>query len=563
MSKKRKKKNLKAAIYIRVSTVEQSDNEFSSLDGQENQCRAWIDQKNQITTIGSPSFKVTEVYRDTKSGKDLNRPGIERLMRDAKEGKFDLIVVTKIDRVSRSLKDFLNFFEKLEDYGVDIAAVTQEIDTSSAAGKALQRMLLVFAEFEREMVSERTREKRIETVKQGFWPGGTPRLGYDIVDRKLIVNEEESVLVKEIFNRYLKLKSSRDVAKALNAVGFRNKAYVSKKGKAKGGGKFNNSSILSVLNSRLYLGQYEIEGTVFPGIHEAIIEQETFDQVQKLLLANNVNPNKHQPIKSNTPAILTGICTCGFCSGGMTISSTTNRAKQKYYYYKCSEKNKMGSSEDHNPKDLSVTTLDDFVIETIQCLLKAPELMEAMRKRLKFEGEDQIQELENRIKRVQNLLKALIKDKSNTMKLVTDNVKSTLKETYESQLESIVLNITEKEDEIVFLKDQLEQIKLRKPIGKSAHKRILNEFIQKYNESDIQIKRELTKVLVKNVESFVNQKTDDGIINIKYIADKRLEADWADIKNANTVGVRIFDGLGSPGWIRTNDRSVNSRLLCH
>ena len=223
----------------------------------------------------------------------------------------------------------------------------------------------------------------------------------------------------------------------------------------------------------------------------------------------------------------------------------------------------MGSSEDHNPKDLSVTTLDDFVIETIQCLLKAPELMEAMRKRLKFEGDDQIHELEARIKRINDLIKALKKDKTNTLKLVMDNAHSTLKETYESQLESIVLNISEKEDEIVFLKDQLEQIKLRKPIDKSAHQQILNEFIQRYNESDIQMRRELTKVLVKNVESFVNQKTDDGTINIKYIADKRLEADWADIKDVNTIGVRIFDGSGSPGWIRTNDRSVNSRLLCH
>ncbi len=549
MAKKKKKQTLKAAIYIRVSTVEQSDNEFSSLNGQENQCRTWIEQRNQITTPGSPHIKVSEVYRDTKSGKDLKRPGIERLLKDAKAGKFDLLVVTKIDRVSRSLKDFLNFFERLEEYEVDIAAVTQEIDTSSAAGKALQRMLLVFAEFEREMVSERTREKRIETVKQGFWPGGTPRLGYDIVDRKLIINEEESILVKEIFYRYLKLKSSRDVAKALNAEGFRNKSYVSRKGKAKGGGKFNVSSILSVLNSRLYIGQYEIDGTIYKGIHDSIIEQETFDQVQKLLQANNVNPNKHQPIKSATPAILTGICTCGFCAGGMTISSTTNRAKQKYYYYKCSEKNKMGSTEEHNPKDLSVTILDDFVIETIQCLLKAPELMEAMRKRLKFEGEDQIQELESRIKRIQQTLKSLLKDKTNTLKLVTDNASSTLKETYASQLESIILNIEEKENEIEFLKNQLEQLKLRKPIGKTAHKKLLNEFITKYNDSDIGMRRELTKVLVKNVETFVNQKTNDGTINIKYLADKRLEAQWDEIKNANTVNVRIFDRPGSPGWI--------------
>ena len=563
MKKSKSKKTLKAAIYIRVSTVEQAENDFSSLDGQESQCHTWIKSENMKLSPGEPNIEFYGLYKDTKSGKDLKRPGIERLIKDAKAGKFDILLVSKIDRVSRSIKDFLNFFEELQEYGVDVAAATQKFDTTSPAGKALQQMLLVFAEFERNMISERTREKRIETVKKGLWPGGTQRIGYDIVDKKLIINKEEAELVKEIFNRYLKLKSSREVAKSLNKDGYRNKTYVTKKGVAKGGGKFNVSSILSVLNSRLYIGEYDIDGAIYPGIHDAIIEKETYEEAQKLLLANNVKPNNHNPQNSSTPAILSGICICGNCNGAMTVSSTTNRANTKYYYYKCSEKNKMGTSNGHNPKDLSVPILDEFVIETIECLLHAPELLEAMRKRLKFEGEDQIQILEQRIKRITNMVKALKKDKANTLKLVTDNVNATLRDTYESQLESILLNIEEKEDEITFLKEQLEQIKLRRPIGKSAYKQILKEFHQRFSESDIQMRRDLTKTLVKNVESSVNQKSDDGIINVKYIADKRLEADWAEIKNANTVNVRIFDGSGSPGWIRTNDRSVNSRLLCH
>src|SRR5690625_2074508 len=132
---KSKKKSIKAAIYIRVSTVEQSDNNFSSLDGQLNQCKTWINQRNTIQSADGKKIEVHGIYKDTKSGKDLNRPGIERLMKDAKSGQFDLLVVTKIDRVSRSLKDFLNFFEKLESCNIDIASVTQEIDTSTSAGK--------------------------------------------------------------------------------------------------------------------------------------------------------------------------------------------------------------------------------------------------------------------------------------------------------------------------------------------------------------------------------------------------------------------------------------------
>ena len=135
----------------------------------------------------------------------------------------------------------------------------------------------------------------------------------------------------------------------------------------------------------------------------------------------------------------------------MTVTSTTNTANTKYYYYKCTLKNDMGTGEDHNPKDLSVTVLDDFVVETIKCVLVEPELLSAMKKRLKFEGEDQVKELTSRIKRIQQAIKSLKKDKTNALKLVTDNAKTTLRETYESQLESIVLNIQEKVDEQNFL----------------------------------------------------------------------------------------------------------------
>ncbi|MDZ7807294.1 MAG: recombinase family protein [Gracilimonas sp.] len=160
-------------------------------------------------------FQISRSRRTLNLVKILKRPGIERLMKDAAKGKFDLLIVTKIDRVSRSLQDFLNFLETLEEHDVSLAVVTQDIDTTSPAGKALQRMLLVFAEFERDMVSERTREKRLETIKAGLWPGGFQILGYDLKDRKLIVNENEAETVQDIYKRYLKIKSASKVARSL------------------------------------------------------------------------------------------------------------------------------------------------------------------------------------------------------------------------------------------------------------------------------------------------------------------------------------------------------------
>ena len=561
---KSKKKSIKAAIYIRVSTVEQSDNNFSSLDGQLNQCKTWINQRNTIQSADGKKIEVHGIYKDTKSGKDLNRPGIERLMKDAKSGQFDLLVVTKIDRVSRSLKDFLNFFEKLESCNIDIASVTQEIDTSTSAGKALQRMLLVFAEFERDMVSERTREKRIETLKAGRWQGGTPRLGYDIEEKELKINTEEAETVKKIFKEYLKLKSSNKVADYLNRNGLRNKHWVTKKGTIRGGGRFNNKSVLNILSSRLYLGQYEFEGKIYDGKHKAIIDEETFARAQEVISQNSIVPHTH--VKSSTPAILREICSCGLCENSMTVTSTTKRAgkkEKKYFYYKCTKKNSEGISKDHNPKDLPMGILDNFVFSTLLCLMKEPELLNAIQKRTKFEGEYQIGEIESKVSQIKGAIKARKKDETNTLKLLTDNPTSILKETYESQLETIILELEELENELQFLNEQLERLKQKRPINKSSYKKILEEFTGIYQQSDIQLKRDFIKTLVKDVESSVNSDTNDGIIKVEYISDKRLEADWAQIKSANSeVEVRTLGLAGSPGRIRTYDPSVNSRLLC-
>ena len=550
-TKKKKKNSIKAAIYIRVSTVEQSDNDFSSLDGQLNQCKTWIEQKNTLGGIDGKQISNYEIYKDTKSGKDLKRPGIERLIKDAKVGKIDLLVVTKIDRVSRSLQDFLSLIAELEKNDVNIAVVTQEIDTSSPAGKALQRMLLVFAEFERDMVSERTKEKRLETIKAGLWPGGYQILGYNLEDQKLILNENEATLVIDIYNRYLKIKSASKVAKTLNKDGHSNKQWITKKGNSRGGGQFHKKSVLTILKNHTYLGKYEYEREVYEGRHDQIIEEDLFNQVQNLITENSAKPKSN--ISSETPAILTNICTCGFCKNGMTVSGTTNRHNKKYYYYKCTQKNNEGISKGHNPKDLPVQTLDNFVYRTLVLLLKEPELLKAMKKRIKYEGADRVKEIEKKITQIQNLLKSKKKDKTNTLKLVTDYASTSLKETYQSQLESIVLEIEERENEVEFLSEQLSKLKNESPIKTSEYKKVLQDFANQYKDNDVEIKRELTKVLVKNVESCVNQDTDEGTIEVQYIADKRLEADWKEIKskkNANSqMKVRTFGTLGSPGRI--------------
>ena len=552
-----KTKKKKVAIYNRVSTVEQSEKEFSSLDGQKNQCNSWLDMKN----AGSENnYKVFKIYTDTKSGKNLNRPGMKQLRKDAANGKFDLMITTKLDRISRKLSDFLELVEELDEHNVDIAVTTQNIDTSTPAGKLSQNIMVMFAEFEREMNAARTREKRKETAKQGHWLGGYPPLGYDVIDKKLHINDEEKELVQEIFTRYLKSKSSTKVAKTLNKDGYRNKEWETKKGKMMGGSKFHKKVILRVLQSKLYIGKIEHDGESYEGVHDAIIKDETFEKAQEIIEENTSQAKANTT--SESPAVLKDLVGCGFCDSSFTITSTKPRDK-KYHYYRCVKKNNEGKTKDHAPKDLSVPSLDEFVLHCVKFLLREPELLEAMKKRATFESKTELESTERKINRLTDNLKTAKKDISNTLKLLTNNPDGPSAELYQDQLDDLKLEQERIEDELEHCKKRKEAIENRKVVDDDTYKVILNEFIKLWDESESRMREDLMKTVIKSLVSHVdNDKTGD--IEINFLADKKLEAEWQEIKKCEPgkVQVRTSGMPGSPGRIRTYDPSVNSRLLC-
>ncbi|TYP94855.1 site-specific DNA recombinase [Fodinibius salinus] len=560
MAKKTKKK--KVAIYIRVSTVEQSENDFSSLDGQESQCKAWINNRNQIE---SKDYEIHEIYKDMKSGKDLKRPGIKRLQKDAKDGEFDLLVVTKLDRVSRSLHDFLKLVSELDEHGVNIAVVTQQIDTSTPAGKALQRLLLVFAEFERDMNSQRTKEKMLESAKQGRWQGGYPPLGYDVGDKKVLqINEKEAEEVKEVYNRYFELKSSTKVAQSLNKDGYTTKDWVTSKGEPRGGDKYESRQILRILKSQVYLGKIEHNDDVFEGKHDPIIEQETFDKAQEVLESNRIKPKKYD--KTDTPAVLTSVAECGLCDSSLTTTSTKKSSGKKYYYYKCLKKNREGNTKGHAPKPLSVPSLDNFVFNTFKLLFEEPEILKAVKKRSKFEGESQIEKLEKKIKRLNQQIKSTSKDITKTKKLLTKDAGDRSEEILLEQLENLALKKEEHEDELEFCTSEKKRLSDQKTIDTKSYQKILKHFIEEWENGDPDKREDHIKALVRRVTSNVD-RDKTGMIEVEYIADKKLEAEWPKIEKCESgseksLPVRTSSFNGSPGRIRTYDRSVNSRLLC-
>ena len=546
----------KVAIYNRVSTVKQSDKEFSSLDAQKEMCESFLRGK------GSDKYDIHKIYTDTKSAKNLKRPGLRELRNDAAKGNFELVVVTKLDRISRNIKDFLELVEELENNGVDIAVTTLSIDTSTPVGKFQQNLMLNLAQFEREMNAARTKEKRRETAKKGHWLGGFPPLGYNVEEKKLHVNDEEKELIQEMFTRYLKTKSSTKVAKSLNKDGYRNKEWETKKGKIRGGSKFDKHIVLRILQNKLYIGKIEHKEEVYEGIHEAIIDEETFEKAQKIRKANDTPSKSYSD--DNTPAVLNDLIECGFCDSSFTTTSTTKSSTgKKYHYYRCIKKNNEGKTKDHAPKDLSVSSLDEFVLHTVKFLLKEPELLEAMKQRATFENETDLESTERKIKQMTDTLKVTKKDIKNTLNLLTKNPDGPSADLYQEQLDDLQLERERIEYELEYCKKRKEALENRQVIDYDTYKSILQEFVKLWDESDSVLREDLMKTVIQSVISHVDSDKS-GEVEINYIADKQLEAEWTQIKKCEPEKVQVRTTVmpGSPGRIRTYDPSVNSRLLC-
>ena len=278
------RKILRCAIYTRKSTEHGLEQEFNSLDAQREACEAYI--KSQA----SQGWKVLpQNYDDPAySGGNLNRPALKRLLRDIEAGRIDVVVVYKIDRLTRSLADFAKLVETFDARSISFVAVTQQFNTTTSMGRLTLNVLLSFAQFERELASERVRDKVAASRKKGKWTGGTVPLGYDAKDKKLVVNKAEAETVRTIFNRYLELKSFSRLVADLDQRGIVTKRRDTKVKKYQGGIPFTYGPLAYFLKNRIYLREMQHGGRWFKGEQEAIVDRQTFDRVQALLKFNTV-----------------------------------------------------------------------------------------------------------------------------------------------------------------------------------------------------------------------------------------------------------------------------------
>ena len=265
---RRSAKKARCAIYTRKSSEEGLEQAFNSLDAQREACAAFIlSQKHEGWMV------LPTLYDDGGfSGGTMERPALKRLIADIEAGEIDVIVVYKVDRLTRALSDFAKLVDVFDRRGVSFVSITQQFNTTTSMGRLTLNVLLSFAQFEREVTGERIRDKIAASKKKGMWMGGMPPLGYDVKNRKLVVNDAEACIVVEIYRRYLALKSVHALREELADAGIKSKRRMRPDGAEYGGQKFSRGALYLILQNRLYRGEISHKGNSYPGEHPAIVD---------------------------------------------------------------------------------------------------------------------------------------------------------------------------------------------------------------------------------------------------------------------------------------------------
>ncbi|MBN2069583.1 MAG: recombinase family protein [Opitutales bacterium] len=362
---------VRCAIYTRKSVTMGLEQEFSSLDAQRESAQAYIkSQASEGWTM------VPEVYSDGGySGGTIERPALKELLAAVCRGEIDCIVVYKVDRLSRSLMDFTKIMEILEQHNCNFVSVTQQLNTTNSMGRLTLNILLSFAQFEREIISERTRDKIIASRKKGRWTGGCPVLGYDIgPDKKIYVNHREAQVVKQIFELYLRHEATYGVVKECRKNNWKTKLWVTRNGKQMGGNSFNKPRVYAIITNPIYAGKVRVGKLTVDGEHEAIVDSATFDQVKAILTRNNNNSGVK--VRNKHGALLKGLlfdAKTGYAMG----HSFTKSGNKLYRYYV----NIMATKEGWDSCETTsvpANEVEAFVVDKIRSLGKDPKLQEAV-----------------------------------------------------------------------------------------------------------------------------------------------------------------------------------------
>lgn len=347
----------RCAIYTRKSSENGLEQSFNSLHAQREACEAYIKSQAHEGWALRPT-----IYDDGGiSGGHVERPALQALLNDIRRNLIDVVVVYKVDRLSRSLADFARLVELFEQHKVSFVSITQHFNTSSSMGRLTLNVLLSFAQFEREVTGERIRDKIAASKRKGMWMGGIVPLGYDVVDKKLVINPKEAETVRHIFDKYLALQCVRRLKGELDHEGYISKARAN----GTGGKTFSRGALYTLLRNCTYIGKVGHKGKVFDGEHQRIIDQETWNRVEAQLTANRSKARRRS--KAKAPSLLAGLL---YDSRGNPMSPThATKGDKRYRYYISQAVLKYEKHKEGDVLRVPAESVEIVCIEQIKLLL--------------------------------------------------------------------------------------------------------------------------------------------------------------------------------------------------
>jgi site-specific DNA recombinase len=362
---------IRCAIYTRKSTEEGLDQEFNSLEAQREAAEAFIKSQRHLGWT-----LVARRYDDGGfTGGNLDRPALKRLLEDVDAQRIQCVVVYKVDRLSRSLLDFARLIDRFEQRSVSFVSVTQQFNTTTSLGRLTLNILLSFAQFEREIIGERTRDKMSAARRKGKWTGGTPVLGYDVDPRGggLMVHEKEAQRVREIFRLYESHSSVPAVLEELEKRRWTSKSWTTKQGMRRQGRPFSKATLRRLLTNAVYIGKVEHKGVLYAGEHAAIVDAEVWEKVNAELRAR---PGRNGVVRTPQNALLRGVLYCGSCSQPMAATYTAHGGR-RYRYYVC-RAGRANGVQACAAKSIAARFLEQSVIEQVRAALHAPDTREQL-----------------------------------------------------------------------------------------------------------------------------------------------------------------------------------------
>jgi len=519
------KDTINCAVYTRVSVDERAETQtYSTLDNQRDSCLAYIESQKSV------GWKPFKVYEDAgQSGGSLSRPAMKQLIEDIKRKRIQVVVVYKIDRLTRNHKDFYALLEIFNEHDVKFVSTTQHFDTTSPAGRLLLHVMLEFAQFEREMSQERTYDKRFAMAKRGMWCGGFIPLGYDVKKKKLVINKEEAKIVQFCFELYPKLASMGKVAEKLNEMGYRTKKFHLKGKNAAGSTKFDKKKISNILTNNFYIGKVRFKDKdgkqyIFDGEQKPIItDSKLWDSVQNILVNNR---ETHKTFKQNKyEMIFLGLMRCGTCGSIMTNSSKEKRGKL-YLYYRCTAAVIKGKPA-CPVRTVAADELEEFLIDKFKELGKNQKLLTKSIEKSNVLAKQGLEPLRRSKERTESQLAKINQE----LKQLVDILKTP--DLDKKRARSIVKEISELEGSKEKLEDEIHRIETNMQhlsqhvIDEDVFIRLFREFPTVFETFSFDEKRNLILLLVREVI---------------YTPTKVTVQFWGDIPEMN------FDLKNPPDW---------------